>query len=39
MQGSDMKVAYSYLPEQFADVDPYLQDIAALVKTGDFTLR
>ena len=33
-----MKVPYSYLEQQFADVEPYLDDIRALVKTGDFTL-
>ena len=38
MSGSKMKVGYSYLQEQFADIDPYLEDIRSLVKTGDFTL-
>jgi len=33
-----MKVPYSYLEQQFADVEPFLDDIRALVKTGDFTL-
>jgi aminotransferase EvaB len=33
-----MKVPFSYLDRQFADVDDYLRDIRALVKTGDFTL-
>lgn len=33
-----MKVRYSYLEQQFDDVNPYLDDIRALVKTGDFTL-
>jgi dTDP-4-amino-4,6-dideoxygalactose transaminase len=33
-----MKVRYSYLEQQFADVEPYLDDIRALVKSGDFTL-
>ncbi|MFQ5732234.1 MAG: DegT/DnrJ/EryC1/StrS family aminotransferase [Planctomycetaceae bacterium] len=33
-----MKVPFSYLDRQFADVDPYLDDIRALVKSGDFTL-
>jgi dTDP-3-amino-2,3,6-trideoxy-4-keto-D-glucose/dTDP-3-amino-3,4,6-trideoxy-alpha-D-glucose/dTDP-2,6-dideoxy-D-kanosamine transaminase len=33
-----MKVAYSYLDQQFADLDPYLADIGALVKSGDFTI-
>jgi aminotransferase EvaB len=35
---NDMKVSYSYLKEQFADVEPYLDDICDLVKSGDFTL-
>lgn len=34
----DVKVPYSYLEQQFADVEPYLNDISALVKTRDFTL-
>ncbi len=29
---------FSYLKQQFADVEPYLGDIRALVKTADFTL-
>ena len=33
-----MKVPYSYLDSQFADIDPYLEDIRKLVKSGDFTL-
>lgn len=33
-----MKVNYSYLDEQFADVDAYLADVKALVQSGDFTL-
>lgn len=33
-----MQVRFSYLDQQFAQVDPYLEDIRALVKTGDFTL-
>ena len=33
-----MKVPFSYLDRQFADVDSYLQDIRDLVKTGDLTL-
>ena len=33
-----MKVEYSYLKQQFADIEPYLAEIRALVKTGDFTL-
>ena len=33
-----MRVPYSYLDQQFADVEPYLDDIRALVRSGDFTL-
>ncbi|MBI3553554.1 MAG: DegT/DnrJ/EryC1/StrS family aminotransferase [Elusimicrobia bacterium] len=33
-----MKVEYSYLGRQFADIEGTLGDIRALVKTGDFTL-
>jgi len=33
-----MRVSFSYLDRQFADVDAYLGDIEELVKTGDFTL-
>lgn len=33
-----MRVPYSYLNEQFAQVDTYLADIRDLVQTGDFTL-
>lgn len=33
-----MKINYSYLDQQFADIDPYMDDIRALVKSGDFTL-
>ncbi|MBN1870825.1 MAG: DegT/DnrJ/EryC1/StrS family aminotransferase [Candidatus Omnitrophica bacterium] len=33
-----MKVPYSYLDRQFADIDAYLEDIRALVESGDFTL-
>lgn len=33
-----MHVRFSYLDQQFADVDAYLTDIHALVRTGDFTL-
>ncbi|MEK7233791.1 MAG: DegT/DnrJ/EryC1/StrS family aminotransferase [Elusimicrobiota bacterium] len=32
------KVKYSYLDKQFAEIDPILEDIRALVKSGDFTL-
>jgi dTDP-4-amino-4,6-dideoxygalactose transaminase len=33
-----MKVKYSYLSRQFAEIDPILKEIRALVKSGDFTL-
>lgn len=33
-----MRVPYSYLDRQFADIDDYLTDIREFVKTGDFTL-
>ena len=33
-----MRVEYSYLGRQFDDVEPYLDDLRTLVKTGDFTL-
>ena len=33
-----MGVKYSYLDQQFADVEPYLRDIRDLVRSGDFTL-
>ncbi len=33
-----MKVPYSYLGRQFAEIEPILNDIRALVKSGDFTL-
>jgi len=33
-----MKVPFSYLDRQFADVDKYLDDLRTFVKTGDFTL-
>src|SRR6266478_2406239 len=33
-----MKVPFSYLDRQFADLEGYLEDIRAHVKTGDFTL-
>ena len=33
-----MKVPFSYLDRQFADLEPYLKDIEALAKTGVFTL-
>jgi aminotransferase EvaB len=33
-----MHVRYSYLPQQFADIDGLLAEIKAFVATGDFTL-
>jgi dTDP-3-amino-2,3,6-trideoxy-4-keto-D-glucose/dTDP-3-amino-3,4,6-trideoxy-alpha-D-glucose/dTDP-2,6-dideoxy-D-kanosamine transaminase len=33
-----MKVPFSYLDRQFADVDDYLEDVKKLVLSGDFTL-
>jgi aminotransferase EvaB len=33
-----MEVPYSYLDRQFSDVDGYLEDIRALVLSGDFTI-
>src|SRR5687768_5696410 len=33
-----MKVRFSYLARQFADVDCYLADVRELVLSGDFTL-
>ena len=33
-----MKVKYSYLPRQFAEIDGLLKNIKSFVKTGDFTL-
>jgi len=33
-----MDVPYSYLNDQFADVDPFLDDIRQLVSSADFTL-
>jgi dTDP-4-amino-4,6-dideoxygalactose transaminase len=33
-----MRVPFSYLDRQFADIDAYLDDIKELVKSGDFTL-
>ncbi len=33
-----MRVPFSYLDRQFADIDAYLSDIKELVRTGDFTL-
>ncbi len=33
-----MKVGYSYLRQQFADIDPYLSDIKKLILSEDLTL-
>ncbi len=33
-----MRVRFSYLQDQFADLEPYLADLRAFVRTGDFTL-
>jgi dTDP-4-amino-4,6-dideoxygalactose transaminase len=33
-----MRVPFSYLDRQFADIEPYLDDLRAFVATGDFTL-
>lgn len=33
-----MRVPFSYLDRQFAEVEPYLADIRELVRSGDFTL-
>jgi aminotransferase EvaB len=33
-----LRVPYSYLERQFADVEPILDDIRRLARTGDFTL-
>lgn len=33
-----MKVKFSYLAQQFADVDDYLSEMKKLVQSGDFTL-
>ena len=33
-----MRVKYSYLDQQFAETEPYLDDIRELVRSGDFTL-
>lgn len=33
-----MRVPFSYLDRQFADLQPYLKDVEALAKTGVFTL-
>lgn len=33
-----LRVPYSYLDRQFADIDDYLADVRDLVRSGDFTL-
>ena len=33
-----MKVPYSYLDQQFAEIKGYLDDVRKLVQSGDFTL-
>jgi dTDP-3-amino-2,3,6-trideoxy-4-keto-D-glucose/dTDP-3-amino-3,4,6-trideoxy-alpha-D-glucose/dTDP-2,6-dideoxy-D-kanosamine transaminase len=33
-----MQIKYSYLDEQFADVEPYCDDLRELVASGEFTL-
>jgi dTDP-4-amino-4,6-dideoxygalactose transaminase len=33
-----MRVPYSYLERQFADIEDYLNDVRDLVRSGDFTL-
>ena len=33
-----MRVNYSYLHQQFADVEAYFDDLRRLVATGEFTL-
>src|SRR5271166_4061914 len=33
-----MKVPFSYLDRQFADLEPYFDDLRKFIPTGDFTL-
>ena len=33
-----MKINYSYLDQQFSDIEPYIDEIRTLVRSGDFTL-
>lgn len=33
-----MKINYSYLDQQFSDIEPYIDEIRVLVRSGDFTL-
>jgi aminotransferase EvaB len=35
---AQMRVPFSYLDRQFADIDAYLADVKAVVQSGDFTL-
>src|SRR4051794_2395938 len=35
---STLRVSFSYLDRQFADVDAYLDDVRELVRSGAFTL-
>ena len=36
--GDSIQVKFSYLEEQFADIESYLDDVRELVQSGDFTL-
>ncbi|MBI4425465.1 MAG: DegT/DnrJ/EryC1/StrS family aminotransferase, partial [Elusimicrobia bacterium] len=36
--GKTMRVAYNYLDQQFADPEPFFQDLRKLVASGEFTL-
>ena len=38
MLSTQMRVPFSYLDRQFADIPAYLRDLEAFVPTGDFTL-
>jgi dTDP-4-amino-4,6-dideoxygalactose transaminase len=38
MRPTAIRVPFSYLDRQFADVDAYLAEVKALVRSGDFTL-
>ena len=33
-----MRVPYAYLTEQFADMEPYIEDLRGLVASGEFTI-
>jgi dTDP-3-amino-2,3,6-trideoxy-4-keto-D-glucose/dTDP-3-amino-3,4,6-trideoxy-alpha-D-glucose/dTDP-2,6-dideoxy-D-kanosamine transaminase len=37
-EGRRLQVRFSYLDRQFADIDGYLDDVRALVRSGEFTL-